>query len=58
MLEMPKTNEKIVYHNGWWKGFRAYFVRRIEREQTVIILTNVKRGPFLKVVDLIEFLPE
>lgn len=58
MLEMPKTNEKIVYHNGWWKGFRAYFVRRIEREQTVIILTNVKRGPFLKVIDLVSLLPE
>ena len=58
MLEMPKTKEKIAYHNGWWRGFRAYFIRRIDKKQTIIILSNVKRGPFLKVIDLVGYLPE
>jgi CubicO group peptidase (beta-lactamase class C family) len=57
MIKLPKTGEKVVYHNGWWRGFRTYFIRRIEKEQTIIILTNVKRGSFLKVPNLIEFLP-
>lgn len=58
MINHPNTGEKIVYHTGWWRGFRTYFVRRIKKEQTVIILTNVKRGQFLKVADLIDFLPD
>jgi CubicO group peptidase (beta-lactamase class C family) len=58
MLELPTTGEKIMYHNGWWKGFRSYFIRRVDKQQTIIILTNVKRGQFMKVVDLVAFLPE
>ncbi|MBL4652428.1 MAG: beta-lactamase family protein [Flavobacteriales bacterium] len=57
-LELPRTHEKIVYHNGWWRGFRAYFIRRMDKKQTIIILTNVKRGSFLKVIDLVGYLPE
>ena len=58
MINHPKTKEKIVYHTGWWRGFRSYFVRRIKKQQTIVILTNVKRGQFLKVADLVDFLPE
>jgi len=35
-----ETNEKIVYHGGWWHGFKTYFMRNIPKETTVIILTN------------------
>ncbi len=43
---------KIVFHTGWWKGFRTYFIRLIDKKQTVIVLTHIKRGPFLKVKEL------
>lgn len=58
MIELPKTKEKVVYHTGWWRGFRTYFIRRVAKDQTIIILTNVKRGQFLKVSDLVDLLPD
>jgi CubicO group peptidase (beta-lactamase class C family) len=54
----PKTNKgDVVFHTGWWEGFRTYFIRVPEREQTIIILTNIKRGPFFNVMDLVNLLP-
>jgi len=38
--ERPKT----VYHYGWWKGFRTYFVRDLYQEKTIIVLTNTTRS--------------
>ncbi len=34
-----------VYHFGWWKGFRSYFIRDLKQEKTIIVLTNMDRGP-------------
>jgi CubicO group peptidase (beta-lactamase class C family) len=33
-----------VYHYGWWKGFRTYFVRDLYQEKTIIVLTNTTRS--------------
>jgi CubicO group peptidase (beta-lactamase class C family) len=33
-----------VYHFGWWKGFRTYFIRDLEQEKTIIVLTNTTRN--------------
>jgi CubicO group peptidase (beta-lactamase class C family) len=49
---------KIVFHTGWWKGFRTYFIRLIEKEQTLIILTNIKQGPFFGIEELTSLLSE
>jgi CubicO group peptidase (beta-lactamase class C family) len=35
---------KTVYHYGWWKGFRTYFIRDIYQEKTIIVLTNWTRS--------------
>lgn len=32
-----------VYHYGWWKGFRSYFIRDLDQEKTIIVLTNTTR---------------
>jgi CubicO group peptidase (beta-lactamase class C family) len=32
--------DKIVYHNGWWRGYNTSFVRRLSDETTIIILGN------------------
>lgn len=37
--------DNTVYHFGWWKGFRSYFIRDLDQEKTIIILTNADRGP-------------
>jgi CubicO group peptidase (beta-lactamase class C family) len=56
LMEMNHKG-KIVYHTGWWKGFRTYFVRLVDKQQTVIVLSNVKRGNFFKIEELVQFLP-
>ena len=56
MIDHSKKG-KIIYHNGWWRGFRSYFIRIVEKQQTIIILTNVKRGPLHKINDLVKYLP-
>ncbi len=30
----------MAYHNGWWKGFRTYFIHDTERDRTLIWLNN------------------
>ena len=45
---------KIVYHTGWWKGYRSYYIKVLKKDQTIIILNNVKRGKFLNIDKLID----
>ena len=30
----------LVYHFGWWRGFRTCFIRDMQAERTVILLSN------------------
>ncbi len=36
-------SSKIVYHLGWWKGFRSYFIRSLSDEKTIVVLSNNSR---------------
>jgi len=40
-LKAGRSN--TVYHYGWWKGFRTYFIRDMEQEKAIIVLTNTTR---------------
>ena len=53
-----ESKGKIVFHTGWWKGFRSYFIRVIENDETIIVLDNVKRGSFLDIENLANLIPE
>ena len=55
-LKEHKKFGKIVYHTGWWKGYRSYFIKIPESNQTIIVLNNVKRGRFLNINQLIELI--
>jgi len=35
---------RTVYHYGWWKGFRTYFIRDLYQEKSLIVLTNTTRS--------------
>ena len=37
---------KIVYHTGWWKGYRSYYIKVLKKDQTIIILNNVREEDF------------
>ena len=55
-LQEHEKYGKIVYHTGWWKGFRSYFIKVMDKNQTIIVLNNVKRGRFLNIDQLIELI--
>jgi CubicO group peptidase (beta-lactamase class C family) len=38
---MKLGKNKIVYHFGWWRGFKGCFIRDLRQERTLIILSNV-----------------
>jgi CubicO group peptidase (beta-lactamase class C family) len=46
-IQLPSEFGEVVYHSGWWKGFKTYFIRMIDKDQTIIVLTNVTRGGYL-----------
>lgn len=37
--------DSAVYHYGWWKGFRSFYLRDMAQQKTLIVLTNTDRGP-------------
>jgi len=34
-----------VYHFGWWKGFRTFYIRDMKYHKTLIVLSNKDKGP-------------
>lgn len=53
-LKTSFNGYRIVYHTGWWKGFRSYFIRNITLGQTIIITDNIKRNRFLSIEELLD----
>ncbi len=42
---IKETRDSTVYHFGWWKGFRAYYIRDMKEQKTIIALCNKDKGP-------------
>ncbi len=42
-INMLSDSSKIVYHTGWWKGFRTYFIRSLSDKKTIVVLSNNSR---------------
>lgn len=53
-INAADSTNKIVYHTGWWKGFRSYFIREIGKEKTIIVLSNVAKTSIFSTKELIE----
>jgi len=53
-VNMLPDSSKIVYHSGWWKGFRSYFIRSLTDEKTLIVLTNKSRSGVLQTKELMK----
>ncbi len=37
--------DSVVYHFGWWKGFRTFYIRDMRHQKTMVVLTNKDKGP-------------
>lgn len=46
------TNHKVVYHTGWWHGFRHIYLRQLDKDITVILLTNLTNSSLLRLDEL------
>lgn len=51
-----KGKAKVVYHTGWWHGFRHIYVRDLEKDIVVIFLGNVTNGSLMQLDDLYKHL--
>ncbi|MCB9188377.1 MAG: beta-lactamase family protein [Flavobacteriales bacterium] len=49
---------RIVFHTGWWKGFRTYFIRVPDEQKTIVVLTHIKRGAFLDIRELVSLIKD
>ena len=42
---IKESEDSTAFHFGWWKGFRAYYIRDMKAAKTLIVLTNKDKGP-------------
>jgi CubicO group peptidase (beta-lactamase class C family) len=50
IFESP--GQKVVYHTGWWHGFRHIFLRDMKNDVTIVLLGNLVNGSLLHLDDL------
>ncbi|RYE21360.1 MAG: class C beta-lactamase-related serine hydrolase [Sphingobacteriales bacterium] len=44
--------QKVVYHTGWWHGFRHIYLRDLKNDVTIVLLSNLANGSLLQLDDL------
>lgn len=42
----------VVYHTGWWHGFKHIYLRDLDKDITIILLSNLTNGSLLKLDNL------
>ncbi len=51
-VNTDRHGQRTVYHSGWWKGFKTYFIRELYSKKTMIVLTNTTRNGNLGINEL------
>lgn len=51
-----ESGEIIIYHGGWWNGFKTFFMRDIENRHAIIILCNNERSNFRNLDPLVDII--
>ena len=52
IFESP--GRQVIYHTGWWHGFRHIYLRDIKDDITIVLLSNLSNGSLLKLDGLFE----
>ena len=55
-INAKDPDNRIIFHTGWWKGFRSYFIRLIDQQKTLIVLSNSTRGSLINVKELLSLI--
>lgn len=42
---IKESEDSTAFHFGWWKGYRAYYIRDNNNSKTLIVLSNKDKGP-------------
>ena len=42
---IKSKEDSTVFHYGWWKGFRAFYLRDMKNDKVIIALSNKDKGP-------------
>lgn len=50
IFEAP--GEQVIYHTGWWHGFRHIYLRDMKNDITIVLLSNLANGSLLKLDEL------
>ncbi len=48
--------EQVVYHTGWWHGFRHIYLRDMKRDITIVILSNMVNGSINQIDEVYKIL--
>nr|WP_294900809.1 serine hydrolase domain-containing protein [uncultured Pedobacter sp.] len=48
--------EQVIYHTGWWHGFRHIYLRDMKRDITIVILSNLVNGSINQIDDVYKIL--
>jgi CubicO group peptidase (beta-lactamase class C family) len=51
-----KGMDKVVYHTGWWHGFRHIYIRNLDKDIVVIFLGNLTNGSLMHLDELFKYL--
>jgi len=55
-IDVSKDQPKLVYHSGWWKGFKTKFIRIGDNEGTIVVLSNRLRAANISKSTLVNML--
>lgn len=50
------ANTKVVYHTGWWHGFKNLYVRDLTNNVTIVLLSNMVNGSLNQLNELYKIL--
>lgn len=53
-INAKDSENVIVYHTGWWKGFRSWFIRQLGTKKTIIVLSNMSNQSVFGTKELIK----
>ena len=53
---LEKDNHTVVYHTGWWHGFKNLYIRDIKNDITIVLLSNMSNASLNRLDELYEIL--